>query len=122
VGSSFERALWLIRRHAPEVREDGFALMREIAAEHVAELMAAFESESEYGLRCWLLALLGETRAVETVPMFSALLYDEEERFRELAAVGLQMVGTKEARTALYRARANGLFLPTIPPPDPRSC
>ena len=111
--------MWMMRRHDPQVQEDGFGLMRGIAAEHVGDLIAAFESETDHGLRCWLLDLMGETGAVEAADLFVAQLYGEDESFRDWAVVGLRTMDTKAARAALHQARTNGVVLPNHPPAGP---
>jgi hypothetical protein len=44
MSSRFEEEIGLMRRRDPRQQEDGFALLREHAAEHVDELMAEFEA------------------------------------------------------------------------------
>ena len=56
--------MWLMRRHDPQVREDGFGILLPHAAKHVDELMAAFiEERDDHGLRCWLLELIGHAKS-----------------------------------------------------------
>jgi hypothetical protein len=59
VGTRFEQAMQLMRRHDRQQQEDGFALLRSHAAEHLDDLIAEFGREFDHGLRCWLLELIG---------------------------------------------------------------
>ncbi|WIX82328.1 hypothetical protein QRX50_16955 [Amycolatopsis carbonis] len=44
----------MMRRHDPQTGEDGFQLLLTEVTDHVGELIAEFERETEdYGLRCW---------------------------------------------------------------------
>lgn len=45
----------MMRRHNPQIREDGFQLLLAEVTEHVEALGAEFERETDSGLRCWLL-------------------------------------------------------------------
>ncbi|MET9228205.1 HEAT repeat domain-containing protein [Lentzea sp. NPDC003310] len=103
----FDEAMWLMRRHDPQKAEDGFALLRPHAAEHVGELIEAFRGEEDRGLRCWLLELIGYARSSEALPLLVEYLDHEDESLASWAESGLRELDTKEARTALYRHHAN---------------
>ncbi|SMD25357.1 HEAT repeat domain-containing protein [Lentzea albidocapillata] len=103
----FDKALWLMRRHDPQKAEDGFGLLRQLAAEHVEELVEAFRAEDDHGLRAWLLELIGEARSPEALPILVEHLDHEDESLVGWAVHGLEKLDMKEARTALYRHRAN---------------
>jgi hypothetical protein len=100
----------LMRRRDPRQQEDGFALLRDHAAEHVDELMAEFAREGDHGLHCWLLELIGEARSPRAVPLLAAQLHGSDEALRSWATAGLRLAGTRESRKVLYEARANGLI------------
>ena len=54
----------MMRKHDPQVQEDGFALVKAVALEHVTDLVSAYSlDEDDHGLRCWLLELIGEAAA-----------------------------------------------------------
>lgn len=107
----FRRALWLMRRHDPQAKEDGYQLLLPHAADHVDELMEEFAAESaDHGLRCWLLELIGEARSPAALPLFVDLLSSDDEALRDLAVSGLEQLDTKPAREQLWRARCNGLI------------
>jgi hypothetical protein len=76
--------------------------------EHLVELIEAFHVERDHGLRCWLLQLIGQARAPETLPLFRELLLTEDTPFdfRIWAVYGLHDVGTKEARCLLFELRS----------------
>jgi HEAT repeat protein len=104
----FDEAMRLMRRHNGQDREDGFALLSPHAAEHLEELIEAFRTEEDdQGLRAWLLELIGQARSPEALPILVEHLGHENESFADWAVFGLEKLGTKEARTALYRHRAN---------------
>lgn len=103
--------MWLMRRHGPQAREDGFALLLPHAAEHVDVLMAAFVAEQDdHGLRCWLLELIGEARSPKALALLVEQVHSDDESLRDWALRGLELLDTKEAREQLWRARANGLI------------
>ncbi|MFD4670970.1 HEAT repeat domain-containing protein [Lentzea sp. NPDC058450] len=102
----FEEGMRLMRRSGQDA-EEGFSLLRQHAAEHLDELIAAFRAEEDHGVRCWLLELIGEARSPEALPILVEHLGHEDESFASWAFTGLQQLDTKEARIALYRHRAN---------------
>jgi hypothetical protein len=105
----FDEAMRLMRRHDPQLMEDGFWLLRGHAAEHTDELIAEFGREdNDHGLRCWLLELIGEARSERALPLLAEQLHSSDEAFQRWAVRGLEALGTKAARRALYQARSNG--------------
>jgi hypothetical protein len=106
---AFGDAMRLMRSHDPQRQEDGFHQFLPHAADHLHELIAQFEQEQDdHGLRCWLLELIGAARSPEALPVLAAQLSSEDESLRGWAAAGLNKLDTPEARTLLWRARANG--------------
>jgi thymidylate synthase ThyX len=63
VTDTFGQAMRMMRKHDPQVQEDGFAILEPIAADVLPRLIAAFNDEPDHGLRCWLLELIGNARA-----------------------------------------------------------
>jgi hypothetical protein len=105
----FRKAMGLMRRHDPQLQEDGFHQLLPHAADHLDELIAEFEQEQDdHGLRCWLLELIGEARSPDALRVRGAQLNSDGESLRDWALVGLKKLDTPEARTLLWRARANG--------------
>ena len=105
----FDRAMSLMRKHDPQLQEDGFDFLREHADAYVDELVAEFAKEHEdHGLRCWLLELIAEARSPEAMPVLVGQLEGTDEYLQTWAIRGLEMLDTHEARQALHRARANG--------------
>jgi hypothetical protein len=98
----------LMRRHDPQRQEDGFALLRAHAAEHLDDLITEFHRESDHGLRCWLLELIGHARSPRALPLLAEQLGSSDDALRGWAVAGLQLLDSREARQALYRARTNG--------------
>lgn len=100
----------LMRKGDPQAQESGFQLLKAHAAEHVTELLTAFDQERvDHGLRCWLLELIGEARSPDALPVLVEQLYGDDELLRDWATRGLRMLDTKAAREQLWRAHTNGL-------------
>lgn len=104
---TFTKAMRLMRKHDPQLQEDGFAMLAAIASDVVPQLIAAYETESDHGLRCWLLELIGEARSEDALPVLSRELGSEDESIRDWARRGLEQLDTKEARTVLWRDSQN---------------
>ncbi|WP_028568572.1 HEAT repeat domain-containing protein [Salinispora tropica] len=107
VGSEFERALRLMRRHDPQLVEGGFGWLREMAGAHVDDLIVEFGRETDHALRCWLLELIGETRSPRSFDLLVAQLQGEDELLRDWAGRGLRLLDTKEARRVLWQHKQN---------------
>ena len=107
VGSEFERALRLMRRHDPQLAEDGLQRLSEIARAHVDELIVEFGRETDHGLRCWLLELIGQARSPQSFDVLVAQLQGEDEALRDWAERGLQLLDTKESRRVLWQYEQN---------------
>lgn len=105
VVNQFARGLAMMRKHDPQVQEDGFGLVKQVAAQHVGDLISAYRSESDRGLRCWLLELLGETRSPDAFPVMADALASADDSIRSWAEAGLQKMNTKEARTLLWHQK-----------------
>jgi HEAT repeat protein len=95
----------MMRKHDPQVQEDGFGLVKRVAAEYVGELIVAYSDETDRGLRCWLLELLGEARSPEALPVFVEALATPDDPIRHRGEMGLEKLDTKEARTLLWEHR-----------------
>ncbi|MET9626260.1 hypothetical protein ABZX92_02245 [Lentzea sp. NPDC006480] len=102
----FEEAMRMMRHRDPQMQEDGFGVLEPHAAEHLDELIEAFREEQDRGLRAWLFELIAAARDSKALPLLVQHLVDDD--LRGYAVHGLVVLDTKEARTALYRDRANG--------------
>jgi len=103
----FDEGMRLLRRSGQD-RDEGFSLLQRHAAEHLDELIEAFRAEGEErNMRVLLLTLIGEARSPEALPILVEHLDHENESLAGWAVRGLEMLGTKEARIALYRHRTN---------------
>jgi hypothetical protein len=100
---TFSQGMHLMRKHDPQLKEDGFAMLEPIAADVLPQLIAAFEEESDHGLRCWLLELIGDARSESALPVFTKELASDDESIRHWARRGLEQLETKEAQTILWR-------------------
>ncbi len=107
MAGEFERALRLMRRHDPQMAEDGFQRLRAIAGEHVEALLAEFVTETDQGVRRWLLELIGEVRSPQAFDLLVVELRGDDESLRCWAEHGLRLLDTKEARRVLWQHRQN---------------
>jgi hypothetical protein len=107
VANHFDRAMPLMRRHNPQLQEDGFDVLRSLAGEYISEILTEFGREHDHGLRCRLLELIGEARSERALPLLTEQLHATDPALRDWAIRGLQKLDTREARHASYKARAN---------------
>ncbi|QRP47512.1 HEAT repeat domain-containing protein [Amycolatopsis sp. FDAARGOS 1241] len=105
--SSFDATMRMMRRNNPQTQEAGFRLLLARAGDHIDALLGEFATEQDPGLRCRLLELIGAAESPKALPDLLAQLDSPDEALRRWAARGLSGLGTREARTALWRARAN---------------
>jgi hypothetical protein len=96
-----------MRKHDPQFQEDGFGMLVPIAADVLPQLIKQFDAESDHGLRCWLLELIGTARSEDALPVLSRELRNEDESIRDWARRGLEQLNTKEARTILWQEAEN---------------
>jgi hypothetical protein len=101
----FERCLWMMRRSNPQLKEDGFHALLPHASEYADELIAAFHTEPDHALRCWLLELIAEARSTAAFGLLLENLHGDDDAFRSWAIRGLEKLGDKRARTVLYEAQ-----------------
>jgi hypothetical protein len=95
----------LMRKHDPQLQEDGFEYLRSRAADYVDDLISAFTTEQDPGLRCWLLELVGLARSETALPLFADLLSGSDESFRDWAGRGLNLLDSQAARTLLWKSQ-----------------
>ena len=103
----FARGMRLMRKHDPQLQEDGFGLVREVAAERLDDLIAAYSAEDDLGIKCWLLELIGDVRSPAALPVLSNALTGQDESLRDWARRGLELLDTKGARTILWQEQQN---------------
>lgn len=100
---SFEKCLELMKDSDPQKQEDGFHFLAKQASNFTSEIILAFEQETDHGLRCWLLELLGEVRDHRATKLLKREVLGTDERFKSWALRGLKEIDTKETRTFLYQ-------------------
>jgi hypothetical protein len=100
----FDACMRMMRRSNPQIQEDGFHHLLPYASEYVQQLIAEFNGESDNGLRCWLLDLIGQSGSPEAFQILVENLRGDDERLRSLAVEGLRKLNTKEARKVLWEA------------------
>ena len=74
------------------------------ASSHGAELLAAFESESDLRVRGILLGIIGEAKLSESLPILVENLRAADESLQVCAERGLRLLNTPESRKALWEA------------------
>ena len=104
--TDFAAAMRLMRKHDPQLREDGFHSVLPHAHDYVGPLMDEFHAETDHGIQCWLLELIGEARSPHAYPLLLDCLHRDDESLRSWAIIGLKLLDTKEARRALWEVGA----------------
>jgi len=99
---SFQVLLSEMRSRDALKAEGAFHFLLPRAAEHIEDLIGAFETEESHGVRCWLLELVGEARAERAFDLLRANAVSEDEALKSWAIRGLQKLGTPSARSALF--------------------
>ena len=99
----FKRCMAMMRKHNPQTQEDGFYFLHSRANEYIDELIIEFRDETKnFGLRWWLLELIGEARSPKAFDVLVQYLDAEDESLRFWAIRGLEKLNTKEAREILW--------------------
>lgn len=96
-----------MRNHDPQLQEDGFARLRDMGDAVLPDLIDAYLVETDHGIKCWLLELIGAAEAESSTALLVRELDNEDESLHDWARRGLQRLDTKEARTALWRDEQN---------------
>jgi hypothetical protein len=94
----------MMRKHDPQVQEEGFHSLLPRAAEFVDDLLEDFRREADHGLKCWFLQLIGEARNSKAFKVLCEEVNSPDESLRDWAIIGLQQLGTRDARRALFDA------------------
>ncbi len=102
----FKKCMAMMRKRDGQTKEDGFHWLLPHAGEYVHELMAEFGGEEDFGLRCWLLELIGSAKSPDAFDFLAGQLRADDWRLRKWAIQGLKNLNTKEARTLLWQARS----------------
>lgn len=97
-----------MRSRYPQTQEDGFQTLAASAADHVDELLHAYAAERDHGLRCWLLELVGLARSAQATAVLEQALLGPDEALADWGRRGLELLGSREARTILWRAAQGG--------------
>lgn len=102
----FKNCMAMMRHRDGQTREDGFHRLLPHAGDYVYELIEEYKQESDLGVRCWLLELIGSAKSPAAVDFLAGELRGPEQRLRHWAVWALKELDTKEARTLLWQARA----------------
>jgi hypothetical protein len=78
--------------------------LRENAAAHAAELIAAFQTEPDERVRRILLSVICQARLPEALLVFVEQLHSEDESLRYRSERGLRSLNTPASRKALWEA------------------
>ncbi len=79
--------------------------LQDHAADNFVELVEAIHSETDERVKILLLAALAEAGLPEAVPVLTESLHSSLDSLRYWAKFGLEKVGNKEARAALWAYR-----------------
>lgn len=119
------RALMVLMSHEEaKISEEGFALLRDRAAEFAGNLIVDFEDGIYGGCRFWMLELIVAAKSPDAVDVLIGELSDPDLNFRQLAAEGLMAIATSESIAALVKAGVDLAIDPweqEIPQQPPRS-
>jgi hypothetical protein len=91
---NFNEALHLMHKHDPQLQADGFGLLSAHAPENVDRLIAEFHTETEHGLRCRLLELIGDAKSPTALPLLLEYLQRDDGSLRWWAMRGLNKGGS----------------------------
>ena len=95
----------MMRKHNPQLQEDGFHLLLPHAADFIDDLLREFQLETmDHGLRCWLLELIVEAADARALNVLVEQLRSQDDSLRDWAILGLRELDTHEARKAPYHA------------------
>jgi hypothetical protein len=92
----------VMRKQDPQAKEEGFGMLMPVAAQFLTELIDAFETETDHGLRCWLLELIGLARCDDALALLTRELTSDDESLRSWAELGLRELNSRSARTVLW--------------------
>ena len=110
----FAACMRLMRKRSPVSKEEGFYWLLSRAAEFVEPLVAEFREERDHGLKYSLLELIAEAKDPRALSLLAEQLQSPDEPLRSCAIRGLQALNTREARKALFEAKALPFSSPTI--------
>jgi hypothetical protein len=99
---SFQVLLTEMRSRDALKAEGAFHFLLPRAADHIEDLIEAFEHEQSHGVRCWLLELIGEARTERGFDILRTHAVSEDEALRSWAIRGLQNLGSPTARSVLF--------------------
>jgi hypothetical protein len=108
----FEKCMAMMRKRDGWTKEEGFHWLLPRAGDYVHELIEEFGKEQGFGLKYWLLELIGAAKSPDAFDFLAEQLRGTEQQFRVLAIRALKYLGTKEARTLLWEARSFNLASP----------
>jgi hypothetical protein len=102
----FKKCMAMMRKRDGQTQEDGFHWLLPHAGEYVHELIEEFGKEEDFGLRCWLLELVGFSKSRDAFDFLAGQLRGDDQRLRHGAILAVKNLDTKEARTLLWQARS----------------
>lgn len=109
----FDCCLQMLRSKNAMIQEEGFYDLAQHAGEYLEELLTAFCTEENRGMRSWLLEIIGYAKSPRTFPIFLEYLHSSDDSLRCWAEYGLAKLGTtREGRRLLWDAHLYGTGLP----------
>ena len=109
----FDRYLQMLHSKNAMIQEEGFYDLAQHAGEYLEELLTAFDTEENRGMRSWLLEIIGYAKSPRAFPIFLKYLHSSDDSLRCWAKYGLAKLGTtREGRQLLWEAYLYGAGLP----------
>lgn len=99
----FQSAMETMRSKRANKQEDGFQMLLPHANHFVEELIVEFRAETDPGLKCWLLELIGHARSEKAFALLEEQLTANNLSLRDWAVAGLRKLNTKESKTLLQK-------------------
>lgn len=91
----------LMRSDRSNQQEQGFNMLLSHAPKFAEDLIAEFRVETDHGLKCWLLELLGHARSEMAFELFHEQLDASNLSYRDWAVSGLRKLNTKASKKLL---------------------
>ena len=110
----FNKCMEMMRDRNPGTSEEGFHWLLAEASGQVQELIEAFHTEEDFGIRCWLLELVDAAKSEAAFEFLADQLRGDDWQIRYRAMQGLKHLDTKAARTLLWDARSWELESPEV--------
>ena len=100
----FDESMKMMRSRDGITSEIGFSWLSLFALEYGERLKEELDRETNHGLRCWLLELIGLTKDEGNIALFTEYLVSGDDSYRFWAIAGLRELNTADSRRMLFEA------------------